>query len=568
MAFCARARRDTFSIAHRTPKTVGPGSYIGHQSSKANNGFAPFNTSSNRAPIEDTRFLPGPGYYGDESKPPISSPFFPQPRETGAFVSTSSRFHEDKSTQLLSPGPGTYKNGNKWIKDKHRYKIEPPKRRVDFHRVGTVPSVPARNQSYGYEEDDCGSLIMQPPPSVGHTGVRQDAVGPGDYKPNISAVKTTKVVDFGTSKSRRTEFKTLDTPGPGMYNLNDTERKENLLAAIVEENATSCFVSRTKMGHQKTLKEHNYTPGPGSYNPEKSTTKHSRSIPTNMQFFNSTQHRSFQQDPTKMHAVPMIYKTPGPGTYDQVVKKPSATNATPNQPQPKAGFSQTASRFDGSETAVPGPGNYEVNTQVGLAAKLKKQVVSRGGVFGSSGTRIEGNVSKDAFCTPGPGNYSPAGALKGMADDRKTTHSSSVFVSASGRFRPPKGPTQVDYSDVEEPDEQPRGDPALLGPGSYILPDQWNGGPRTKTPQSKKPFMSTCDRFKGMSAGRAPGPGEYNVLGIQMKPVTNLGGGFTSKESRFRVNPSYTPGPGHYRADHFRMMHKSFNVTIDGHLIT
>lgn len=104
------------------------------------------------------------------------------------------------------------------------------------------------------------------------------------------------------------------------------------------------------------LKQHECTPGPGSYSASKVLgPKRSRSVPRSMQFFGSTQNRSFQQDPSKMHAAPMIYKTPGPGMYDYQ-KKAATHPEQPNSPQPRSGFNQSSTRFNPSDTPVPGPG--------------------------------------------------------------------------------------------------------------------------------------------------------------------------------------------------------------------
>lgn len=92
---------------------------------------------------------------------------------------------------------------------------------------------------------------MQPPPFRGHSGFGQDSVGPGEYSPNMASVKISKTTNFGASKSRRTEWKDKKTPGPGMYQGNEGNQKENLNYLFQEGNQSSSFVSRTKMLHQK-----------------------------------------------------------------------------------------------------------------------------------------------------------------------------------------------------------------------------------------------------------------------------------------------------------------------------
>ncbi len=67
--------------------------------------------------------------------------------------------------------PGAYAEGNAWLKHKHKYTAPTAQQRVNFARVASAPSIPYRNQCYGYEEGPTGSLVMQPPPDVIHSGM-------------------------------------------------------------------------------------------------------------------------------------------------------------------------------------------------------------------------------------------------------------------------------------------------------------------------------------------------------------------------------------------------------------
>jgi hypothetical protein len=45
----------------------------------------------------------------------------------------------------------------------------------------SAPSIPNKFQSFGYEETDGGDLRLQEPLKPGFSGLKYDAVGPGDY---------------------------------------------------------------------------------------------------------------------------------------------------------------------------------------------------------------------------------------------------------------------------------------------------------------------------------------------------------------------------------------------------
>lgn len=76
--------------------------------------------------------------------------------------------------------------------------------RVSLQRQVTAPSVPARSQVFGYEEDSAGRLVMQPPPNQGHTGVGSDRPGPLDYEPDkLKVMKGSTATGWAKSKAER-----------------------------------------------------------------------------------------------------------------------------------------------------------------------------------------------------------------------------------------------------------------------------------------------------------------------------------------------------------------------------
>ena len=105
------------------------------------------------------------------------------------------------STILENPGPGSYQFP-KSTKQKvpgytHRAVIVPVKR--------TVPTIPQRLQSFGYEQMENGKLKQQRPPKSMYTGMLTDSVGPAFYSPavGIATEKRSMAMAFGKSTEKR-----------------------------------------------------------------------------------------------------------------------------------------------------------------------------------------------------------------------------------------------------------------------------------------------------------------------------------------------------------------------------
>lgn len=47
-----------------------------------------------------------------------------------------------------------------------------------------APTIPAKNQSYGYEMTKSGELVMLKPKTKVYAGDHKDSVGPGQYNPD------------------------------------------------------------------------------------------------------------------------------------------------------------------------------------------------------------------------------------------------------------------------------------------------------------------------------------------------------------------------------------------------
>ena len=123
------------------------------------------------------------------------------------------------------PGPGQYSLRDDWqvLQQKAAYRNrQPPQKRGQGGRGGgAAPSIPAHDQSFGYEETDDGELRMQRPPDGGYTGVSgHRSAGPGEYDPTKATSLTKRagvMPDFGNSRVPRSLFsESRDVPGPGL----------------------------------------------------------------------------------------------------------------------------------------------------------------------------------------------------------------------------------------------------------------------------------------------------------------------------------------------------------------
>jgi hypothetical protein len=215
MAFVLRTKRRTSLNNHNTPAHIGPGAYSTAEHHDLRVSYAPFASSSDRGidASNDSKILvtPSAGEYQPEWQPN------PQVAVSSTnFVSRVPRFNP---ADTVSPGPGAYPKTfkNDWVKRQARPRQQKTGN-LQWVKASKAPSSPSFAQSYGYEEKN-GVLTAQKAPDTGHTGMRGDVVGVGEYTPykESSFGAAFQGVDFGRSIDR-TPFKKALVPGPGEYN--------------------------------------------------------------------------------------------------------------------------------------------------------------------------------------------------------------------------------------------------------------------------------------------------------------------------------------------------------------
>jgi len=172
---------------------------------------------------------------------------------------------------------------------------------------------------------------------------RRDNPGPGAY--NLAATssghKRAASYGFGGASTARggRGGRPSSAPGPGQYT------HESMSFATKRSSPSMRFGSshREQASSSAGMKDVGVSPGPGSYNGGYDMTRH--------------QQPNYSVSPRR----PMSagHATPGPGAYQPThIAKPD----TPEAPQWRFG---TASRKNGREQQVPGPGNYNANTLMG-----------------------------------------------------------------------------------------------------------------------------------------------------------------------------------------------------------
>jgi len=582
MAITSRAARQTNSNGvYNTPDVVGPGSYLRVERDPTIHGFAPFSSTVERpGPTAMPGATPGPGAYVTPLENTIGrTPFAPNgvpPGAGAAFANRVPRMPKPEIQKRTVPGPGRYTLRDEWqtmgqVAALHNE--QPPQKRAPQAGALGPPSIPAPEQSFGYEETREGELRMQRPPQGGYTGVSgHRSAGPGEYEPTRASGITKRagvMPSFGNSRVVRAVFsENKEVPGPGAYQPHDAPGRVRPGAA---------FLSRVPLSHQKLLDPEKLVPGPGAYAAMPGITP--KAVPENLQAFGSTQKRLASDAVTPNERQRMAQ--PGPGAYEErrtdfhgrskmgAGAPAAASAAVPAGDKGQSGFNSSTVRFTAlSKSGKPGPGAYDELDQHSFIANMGKRTHGRHGVFGSTTRRFH-SLKQDAV--PGAGTYNPATA-SGGGEERDEGPSSS-FASGVQRFTK-SAPTRVTTKVGKQKDTVPP--PWQYNPASV---NQWGASGK----QNAKPnenFGSTVERFPigelggGQRIKQVPGPGQYMPKhpeeGFRKQQTTVMS--FGTKEERFAMAQKgtftggvMTPGPGQYEASvelSDPLVKRSFNITI------
>lgn len=400
---------------------VGPGSYdirAGSPVADGRPGYAPFLSTAERklGPSTGAADLPGPGYYSSEPTPQGNGL---SGRPSDVFRSGTSRFRPPNGGHGANgtPGPGTYLgHGEFGSRDQGmsgNFKGDSDK--IKWVRVPTAPSIPGREQSYGYEEGDQGELVMQRPVELGHSGRGDDRPGPVDYQPRVDCTRRCPAaIDFSKGEDRLVALnkaRASTTPGPGHYNatrgLGDPDDGLDIGRATYRkrQRPTASFHYGTK--RDKPLKAQEIAPGPGDYKVPCGLDVRRDPGRRDLSFL-STSHR-FDAPATGGRS-----RAPGPGSYVSAPSDFDRCRGMSNRARPRrasytapVGFHSTTLRFvDDSRkcSSELGPASYSVS---GMAEEISRRGSGNGrnvSAFGSTARRFPARGAGQPNL-PGPGAY-------------------------------------------------------------------------------------------------------------------------------------------------------------------
>lgn len=347
-----------------------------------------------------------------------------------------------------------------------------------------------------------------------------DSPGPGQYE--IPSTLYNKKITLG---GKFKDLSTLATPGPGTYDVSlnsdlkfpqmkSPKLKQQIpLTADVElinplfKTTSPSFSMRTKPRDSSPFNG----PGPGSYDPPRSTTPGKITI----------------QGKTKL---PGQFPTPGPGTYSLELSRSSPS------------FSLGHPYKTDNIPKIPGPGHYNVDVKPSgpsfTIGKRYEQVFEEDlrdfsdlpSSFDTKGPIIFGKAKVNLDNgVPGPGQYSPQDlrSSQGFSQGKSARDMKISDTPGPGEYSVEKannGPNYTirgRYSPVRI-DNSP-------GPGHYEKPEFKTQSPMIRgKPKDPKPAM-------------VPGPGAYNPSRSQSCFSYSQG-----KSQRMNIEKKDTPGPGAY----------------------
>jgi len=410
---------------------------------------------------------------------------------SSGFASNTKRFAAKSGDK--NPAPGSYKpvDGIAAKAAKIASKSsDADQAAVQWKRMQTAPSIPARHQSYGFRKSADRGIV---PLHNKEPGRRC-----GGAKSAHITKTTTKAKGVDWSKNTSDRFpaeKEAPPPGPTAYESSSPSRTSH----HVPPQRSTHGATYNEMLARKRLEEAANVPGPGSYGvPDPSPFDKAGDSGPSKGVGTKAQGKGFGV--TAKRLVPDKEVSIGPGQYEEIRTAiqqkgahPLATHVTP--------FGNTASRFVKQASAdVPGPGSYIDDPKGGAAMKQLKQRLGKfEGGFGSGSSRFDadgsyvGSTGRDV----GPGTYE--GGLDPetheMLENRRHRGLGSTFMSKDSRAKVVS--KSLGLSGKED-------EPA---PGDYVVESNIGGNGRDTN--KERPFNTSDERWRVSKTDKTPGPVTY-----------------------------------------------------------
>mmetsp|Transcript_9208 Transcript_9208/g.13632 ORF Transcript_9208/g.13632 Transcript_9208/m.13632 type:complete len:585 (+) Transcript_9208:116-1870(+) len=561
----SRSLRTSGDRSYKTPTTLGPGSYSvksGNFETATKFARAPFSSTQKRSfdtKKSDGFEAPGPGSYFRVTR---------KKQVQKANANFQSKTKRETYQYQDTPGPGSYALENTNQNWKSKSKRNPKKNKqqnqnaIVWVKVSTAPSIPAGEQSHGYEEGPNGELIRQKAPYTVHTGKGEDTIGPGHYNPQTHGSPSMK--SKGTSAFRSTSKRTnlaatkTNVPGPGSYSTKQSSLNVPSLDEPVMN--SSSFASKSKRTNWNK-KSNGENPGPGTYGETYSSFNVAPNKDMTFQNFGSSSVRLGGGIGSHRGS------DPGPGHFIQSYTSINTKTNRQNPPGLHGPFQSTAERFQGERVNEnPGPGQYYHPLQKSFVSDVAKRgKVGAYGVFGTTSRRF---VEKKNHA-PGVGAYNPSLV---STKPKKNDSRSAAFASQtrrSGSAPRKRRILNAQTGNVDEYDPTERAPP----PGSYNVTPQWIK-PSKSTKAGK--FGSQASRFSDVTlqqlVNETPGPGRYNDHGSYFRSKNKKH--FSTKVSSFSNSNRFgdkkkskkwyddtAPAPGAYHTN-LEWDKKTFNISI------
>ena len=541
MAFVYQSKRD-FNFSSNENITLGPGAYMGHQDLRFQKSEIPFQTTSTRDKSSKVPQIPGPGAY-NSSNPKLKVDQFGRYRCSSSFASHKDRF--GKVSNELNPGPGSYNLKSSWNYSKRSLSTKSSAKVL--RNYPSVPSIPSQSQAFGYDETESGDLIIQKNPVQVHSGLGPDSIGPGHYNPKpVSEIYGGKGVVWHKSASKREDnAKSGNNLGPGSY----SDMKANSWYKLKSSPAFASTCKRESyipLDDESDLSyEKDGNPGPGKY-----FISNGNEVKAEKEFqrFGSGTKR-FKDEKSQV---------PGPGYYKAREGKQVSAS--------KAPFASTDMRFTHKANKIPGPGTY---CEPNFIENMNKKVQSKKAeAFGCSEKRF---ADKNGKIVPGPGEYeiNPQIGIHNSAKQKP----SAVFESAVDRSKPgyiQEGPAPGSYSVPSA--FQLNKDKKVGGFAKWekhkinldeipqIEPNSAKTLQRVNTEDKMIEKYVNLEGFDkiGTSDG-VPGPGAYFKKSVKFG-VEREKTSIVSKVNRFQKKDNHNPGPGNYQDPNNWWSKKTFNI--------